>query len=122
MYVTFPGVQRSELWVSDVDGGNKAKIATGQALGTAHWTPDSSHLCFFDSGVSAGDRAYVAADDGSDLRQLPSVPGMTIASMVWGPDQKAIYASFATGSERQPTFGSGTWTVPIQRSSWTNAA
>ena len=98
MYVTFPGIQRSELWVSDVDGGNKAKIATGQWLGTAGWTPDSSHLCFFDSSVSAVDRAYVAADDGSDLRQLPGVPGLTIASMVCRRDQKAIYASFMTGS------------------------
>ena len=27
-----PARQRSELWVSDIDGGNKVKIATGESL------------------------------------------------------------------------------------------
>ena len=76
MYVTRPGAERSELWVSDIDGGNKVKIATGQALSTAGWAPDSFHLSFFDSGVSAGNKAYFVSADGSGLRQLPPVPGM----------------------------------------------
>ena len=34
MYITLPAPQRTELWVSDIDGGNKVKIATGEGLGT----------------------------------------------------------------------------------------
>ena len=35
MYITVPSNQRSELWVSDIDGGNKLKLATGESLSTA---------------------------------------------------------------------------------------
>jgi len=31
MYVTVPAPQSTELWVSDIDGGNKAKIAAGES-------------------------------------------------------------------------------------------
>ena len=34
MYITLPARERRELWVSDIDGGNKVKIATGEDLGT----------------------------------------------------------------------------------------
>ena len=37
MYITFPASQTNELWVSDIDGGNKVKIATGDGLGTGSW-------------------------------------------------------------------------------------
>ena len=32
MYITLPAPERAELWVSDIDGGNKVKIATGENL------------------------------------------------------------------------------------------
>jgi Tol biopolymer transport system component len=31
MYTTFPTSEKFELWTSDIDGGNKVKIATGDA-------------------------------------------------------------------------------------------
>jgi hypothetical protein len=89
--------------VSDIGGGNKVKIASGQALSTAGWAPDSFHLTFFDSGGSAGNKAYLVSADGSDLRQLPPVPGMIIASIVWGRNQKAVYASVPTGTDEATT-------------------
>ena len=39
MYITFPTAQTNELWVSDIDGGNKVKIATGDSLGTRLGAP-----------------------------------------------------------------------------------
>jgi hypothetical protein len=89
--------------VSDIDGSHKVRIATGQDLSTGGWAPDNFHLSFFDSGGGAGDRAYLVEADGSDLRQLPAVPGMIIASIVWGRDQKAVYASVATGTDEATT-------------------
>ena len=50
MYVTFPSTHGSELWVSDIDGGNKFKIATGDGLWTGTWAPDNFHVTFVDSG------------------------------------------------------------------------
>ena len=46
MYITLPARGRRELWVSDIDGGKKVKIATGEDLGTLAWAPDNSHLSF----------------------------------------------------------------------------
>jgi hypothetical protein len=75
------------------------KIATGEQLATGLWAPDNFHLAFFDTGASAGDKFYLVGADGSDLHQLPPLPGMPIASMVWGRDQKSVYASVPSGIE-----------------------
>ena len=50
MYITLPAPQRNELWVSDIDGGNKVKIATGETLATGTWAPDNFHLSFSEAG------------------------------------------------------------------------
>src|SRR3984885_5455245 len=70
MYITLPARDRSELWVSDIDGGNKVKIARGEILGTGTWAQDNFHLSFDESGASAEDKAYIVGADGSGLRQL----------------------------------------------------
>ena len=55
MYTTYPTSEKVELWTSDIDGGNKVKIATretqeGGLVYTLNWAPDNFHLSFF-SGV-----------------------------------------------------------------------
>jgi eukaryotic-like serine/threonine-protein kinase len=92
MYITLPAPNRNELWVSDIDGGNKIKIAAGGSLGTGYWAPDNFHLSFAESEAGAGYKAYVVAADGSGLRQLPPMGGGTF-NPVWSPDQKSIYAN-----------------------------
>jgi len=54
MYVTTPPPQKVELWVSDIDGSNQAKIATGSGLGTTNWAPDNLHFAYFRSRAGAG--------------------------------------------------------------------
>ena len=92
MYVALPTANKVELWVSDIDGGNKVKIATAgtqeDQLLTLNWAPDNLHLSF-----SQGPKVYVVGADGSGLRQLPSMGGMTISNAVWSPDQKSVYVS-----------------------------
>jgi len=90
MYVTLPGPQRNELWVSDIDGGGKVKIATGEHLETGTWASDNSHLSFFDTESGRGSRVYFVGADGSGLRQLPGT-GSKIVDSVWSTDQKSIY-------------------------------
>jgi Tol biopolymer transport system component len=81
-----------ELWTSLIDGGNKVKIATGDAqqeeLLTLNWAPDNFHLSF-----SQGTKLYIVGADGSDLHQLPSMTEMPISNAVWSPDQKSVYVS-----------------------------
>jgi serine/threonine protein kinase len=92
MYVTYPISGKGGLWTSDTYGGNKVKIATSEAqeadLLTLNWAPDNLHLSF-----SQGSKLYIVGADGSGLRQLPSMAGMTISNAVWSPDQKSVYVS-----------------------------
>ena len=92
MFITFPTPQTNELWVSDIDGSNKVKIATADSLGTLGWGSDNLHLTFVE-GARKGESVYVAEADGSGLRQLPSIGGIGIDSAVWSPDQKSVYLS-----------------------------
>src|SRR5271154_4936619 len=48
-YVINPARDRSELWVSNLDGSGKVKIATGESLATTSWAPDGSRFYFVDS-------------------------------------------------------------------------
>jgi serine/threonine protein kinase len=102
MYVTLPSSQRSELWVSDIGGGNKMKIATGETLWTGTWAPDNFHLSFVEEGASTGSKAYIVGADGSGLRQLPRT-GETVQNPVWSPDQKSVYASVLEKDSHTPT-------------------
>jgi hypothetical protein len=97
MYLTLPAPRRNELWVSDIDGGNRVKIATGEDLGTGFWAPDNFHMSFSD-----GSKAYIAGADGTGLRQLPPFGG-TPFNPVWSPDQKTIYVTATEKASAIPT-------------------
>jgi Tol biopolymer transport system component len=96
MYITLHARRKNELWVSDIDGANKVKIATGVSLGTGTWAPDNFHLSFQDAGTGAGGKAYIVGADGSGLRQLPRTAN-SVSVSVWSPDQKTIYISGGDG-------------------------
>ena len=93
MYVTFPAPQRMELWVSDIDGGNKLKIASGEDVNTGNWAPDNFHLAFFETEASTESKAYIVGADGSGLRQVPPIGTASIYMAAWGSDQKSLYVS-----------------------------
>jgi len=92
MYITFPAPNRTELWVSDIDGGKRVKITTGEDLDTGTWAPDNFHLSFAETRASAGEMVYIVGADGSGLHQAPPMGGPPWSS-VWSPDQKSVYVS-----------------------------
>jgi serine/threonine protein kinase len=98
MYVASLPSNKVELCVSDIDGGNKVKIATGDngqwSLLTLNWAPDNFHLSF-----SQGSKVYIVGADGSGLRQLPSMGDNAISNAVWSPDQKSVYVSAQGGAD-----------------------
>jgi Tol biopolymer transport system component len=109
MYITIPAGNNRELWVSDINGGNKVRIATGdEALGTGTWASDNIHLSFFDPGAGTESKSYIVGADGSGLRQLPPM-GDAPMNPVWSPDQKSLYVS-VVGKAGQ-TFNIWKWTV-----------
>jgi serine/threonine protein kinase/Tol biopolymer transport system component len=108
MYVALPARDRNELWVSDIDGGNKVKIATGEHLGTDSWAPDNFHLSFDEAAAGAGTKVYIVGADGSGLRQLPRM-GDLVWGLRWSPDQKTIYVS--SSKKASPVLAAWKWNV-----------
>jgi serine/threonine protein kinase/Tol biopolymer transport system component len=102
MYITLPAPNRNELWVSDIDGGNRMKLATAEVLDTGAWAPDSFHLSFDERGGGAGVKPYIVAANGSGLRQLPWSGGLTRSS-AWSPDQKSFYTDALEKGSSIPT-------------------
>jgi serine/threonine protein kinase len=92
MYVTLPARERRELWVSDIDGGNKVKIATGEDVQTGTWAPDNVHLSYFETEAGKGTKAYIVGADGNGLRQPLALDGV-LNALAWSADQKFIYVS-----------------------------
>jgi serine/threonine protein kinase/Tol biopolymer transport system component len=91
MYIALLGPHRQEIWVSDIDGKNKAKLASGETLSTNTWTHDGSELTFTDS--SGGPvKVYIAGADGSNIRQVPW-SGIYIGVAIFTPDAKSLYLS-----------------------------
>ncbi|MGD0404359.1 MAG: protein kinase [Candidatus Acidiferrales bacterium] len=102
MYITSPALQRNDLWVSDIDGGNRVKIATGEHLATGSWALDNFHLSFQETGADPGGKIYIVAADGSGLRQLSLKAGRPLSSVL-SPDQKSVYASSWDGGGAMAT-------------------
>ncbi len=72
MYITLPSGKNHELWVSNINGGNKLKIATGdETLSTGTWASDNIHLSFFEVEAGAESKNYIVGADGVGFRQLP---------------------------------------------------
>jgi serine/threonine protein kinase len=70
-YVVLSGnAQEGDLWVSDIDGSNRVKLASGTGLITSAFTSDGSRFMFGvrENGVP---KFYVIRSDGTGLRQLP---------------------------------------------------
>jgi len=108
MYVTLPASARNELWVSDMRGGNKVKIATADDLGTLSWASDNSHLTFVE-GVR-GPKVYIVEADGSGLRQLPSIESLNIGFALWSRDQASVYVGGGS-PKNSGTFQTWKWGV-----------
>ena len=102
MYLTSPSRDRNELWVSDVDGSNKAKLAEGVSLGTATWAPDDSRLIFFSEEAGKPSKFYALAPDGSGMRNYVWQEGSTLQSILWSADRKNFYVNaFEKGAKAE---------------------
>ena len=90
MYVTNPSRDRGELWVADIDGGNKRKLSEATSIASGGWSPDDRYLTFSGDEPGKGSKAYVIGADGSGLRMLVW-NGSTLQGSIWSADQKSIF-------------------------------
>jgi Tol biopolymer transport system component len=86
---TEPG--RQELWVSDLDGTHKTKLASSRRVSVGDWSLDNSQLSYTETKRD-DDRNFVIDGDGGHLRQLP--PSLfNNGSMFWDRSGKFLYVS-----------------------------
>ena len=91
MYIKLLGPNQTELWVSDLGGGNRIRLASSGWLGTGDWSPDSSQLSFGDySGREF--KGYIVGADGRGLRQIGRVE-RALFGIIWSDDGKSLYIS-----------------------------
>jgi serine/threonine protein kinase len=90
MYITSSSRDRNALWVADVDGSNKRKLAEAPSLATGNWSPDSRFLAYTDAEAGKTPKAYWVGADGSGLHTL-TWNGGEIQAVIWGADQKTVF-------------------------------
>ena len=102
MYIRYVGPTEQELWVSDLDGGKRTRLAASGLLNAGDWSPDGSRLAFTDD-TSGESKAFVVGVDGRGLHALRRVEG-TIVSVTWSSDGRSLYLSALTPGDRfRPT-------------------
>jgi Tol biopolymer transport system component/predicted Ser/Thr protein kinase len=95
MYITVPSRDRNELWVADVDGGNKTKLAQGSSLATATWAPDDASLAFFAEEEGKPTKFYTVKPDGSGMKTYSAPEALTVQSIMWSADQRTVFVNAA---------------------------
>jgi serine/threonine protein kinase len=85
-------VIRGELWVSDIDGNNRTKLASAKFLSTGDFSPDGLRLSYTETNMDA-DQNFVVNLDGSHLRQLPRSLGNS-ESCAWSGDGHLYVSGF----------------------------
>jgi Tol biopolymer transport system component len=88
-YITTPELEKAELWVSDIEGNNRLKLASsGIELETLAWSNDATKLLFADSD-GKDLKLFVIDADSSHLRQLPW-SGDFVGFAIWEPGDRSI--------------------------------
>jgi serine/threonine protein kinase/Tol biopolymer transport system component len=94
-YVASPDINHSEIWVADINGRNRIKLASGgDRLETLNWSPDGSRLIYADN-IDDRLNLFGINVDGSHRIQYPW-PGPRnsfIGFVAWDADSKNFYFS-----------------------------
>lgn len=92
MYLKLVQSGGRELWISDLDGKNTIKLASGKGdLNTGDWSPDGSRVCFYDEL----NKGFIINSDGQGLRPIDRIDG-ELGWLVWSKDGKTLYISVET--------------------------
>jgi Tol biopolymer transport system component len=87
-YLTKPEGGKNDLWISDLTGNNRTKLASGSRMDTLGWSNDNTKFLFSDDS-GHGSKLFVVNADGTHLHQMPwsgDFPGFGI----WEPGDQSI--------------------------------
>jgi serine/threonine protein kinase len=109
-FMTLSGhANQGDLWIANLDGSNRIKLASGTSLVTLAFSSDSTRFWFGDD-ENGTNRLFVIRTDGTGLRQVP-VPATTINWGAASPDPEFFYLG---GNEKGST-KVGTWKVSTDK-------
>ncbi len=111
VYITIPSSGQTELWVSNIDGSNKVKIAAGASIATGYWAADNSRVAFVEEVPGSPNKPYVVGADGNGLRQLQWSAG-SIQAILWSDDQKSVFLNASSGGSAK----GGIWQESVEGS------
>jgi Tol biopolymer transport system component len=97
LYIRFlePGGGQSELWVSDVDGRNRLRLASNRGLGTGFWSADGSQVSYM-ANVEQSSRPFLVGSDGRQPREVGGVEGFT-TWVIWSRDGSTVFLTSRVG-------------------------
>ena len=87
-YITTPERDKSELWISDLTGNNRLRLASGSRMETLAWSNDGSKFLFADDS-DQGWKLFVINTDGTHLHELPWF-GNFVGFVIWEPGDQSI--------------------------------
>jgi serine/threonine protein kinase len=99
-YIIDPEGGKSELWISDLAGNNRLKLASGSRLETLTWSNDAAKFLFADA-FGQEQKLFVINADGTHLHQLPW-PGNFVGFSIWEPGDQSIILGGLDKNARDP--------------------
>jgi len=110
-YIILSGnAQQGDIWISDLDGGNRIKLASGTSLATLGFSSDGSKFLFSDREDGA-QKVYIERSDGTGLRQIPWA-GSSGGYGSPSPDPNVLYL----GGQESDLSKISIWKVPVDGS------
>jgi serine/threonine protein kinase len=107
IYITTPDVSRSEMWIADIDGRNRMRLASGGPhFETLDWSPNSSTIIYSDT-VDDRFSIFSVNADGTNLVKYPwsGNADVFVGWTPWSPDGKSFYfTSFHNGDQPDKTW------------------
>ena len=103
-YLTTPDLNKTDLWVSDITGQNRQKLASsGSYLETLAWSRDDKKFLYADRN-GADWQLFLIDADGTHLRQLPWL-GNFVGFAIWEPGDQSIILGGLDKSSARPRTG-----------------
>jgi Tol biopolymer transport system component len=110
-YIILSGhAQQGDIWISDLDGGNRIKLASGTSLTTLGFSSDSSKF-MFSGRENDAQKVYIVRSDGTGLREV-SWTGSTAGYSSPSPDPNLLYL----GGQESDLSKTSIWKVPVDGS------
>jgi Tol biopolymer transport system component/predicted Ser/Thr protein kinase len=95
-YITLNGNQSQEMWIANLDGSNRIKLATAPTLLTLAFSSDDSKFAF-SSVEGSSTKVFIVNTDGSGIHQI-DWNGSFVGQAAWSQDGKDLYFAGNAGN------------------------